>query len=320
MLTPKRIYKDFENKIINKHNAFYLLISLIENSDNEDIRLSSLKFLEKIGIINEHYFNIIENMLISDSNVKIRITSAELLQKKIFDNTLAPLKWALRHETDYKCLIMIIQSLEKINNNESKLILFDETKKIMKIKYLNKNKGIENKKFKRALKKMFKNKKLDEFINRELAEILINFLTIHHLTKRYPNVYYELDLQCGLVKELDLSDYLEYEVKGIPFGWKNNISSITEISCITHLKQLKKIDLSNNQIEDLKELTKLPELTHLILINNKINEVINLKYLKSFPNLQYLDLRGNNIIKKLAPSVFNLSTRVILKDSFTKLS
>lgn len=318
MLTPERIYEDFENKIINKHTAFDLLISLIENSDNEDIRLSSLKFLEKIGIINKHYFNIIENMLISDSNVKIRITSAELLQKMFFDNTLAPLKWALRHETDYKCLIIIIQSLEKINNNESKLVLFDETKKIMKIKYLNKNKGIENKKFKRALKKMFKNKKLDEFTNRELAEILINFLTIHHLTKQYPNVYFELDLQCGLVKELDLSDYLEYEVKGMPFGWKNNISSINEISCIIHLKQLKKIDLSNNQIEDLKELTKLHELTHLILINNKINEEINLKYLKSFPNLQYLDLRGNSIIKKLAPSDFNLSTRVILKDSYTK--
>jgi len=113
MLTPERIYEDFEKKIINKHTAFDLLISLIENSDNEDIRLSSLKFLEKIGIIDEPYFNLIENMLISDSNVKIRITSAELLQKKFFDNTLAPLKWALRHETDYKCLIMIIPVVRK---------------------------------------------------------------------------------------------------------------------------------------------------------------------------------------------------------------
>jgi len=189
----------------------------------------------------------------------------------------------------------------------------------MKIKYLNKNKGIENKKFKRTLKIFFKNKKFDELTNQELAEIIINFLTIHYLTKKYPNVYFELYLPCGLVKELDLSDDIEYEVKGIPFGWKNNISLINEISCIKYLKQLKKIDLSNNQIENIKELTQLQNLTHLVLKNNKIEEKINLKYLKSFANLQYLDLRDNNITKKLVSSDFDLKTQVILNNSYTRL-
>ncbi len=319
MLTPKKICEEVKKKVISKHDAFALLISLIENSDNEDIRLDSLKRLEKIGLFNEILFNIIESMLISDSNAKIRNTSAKLIQKKFLDNALEPLKWALRHETDYKCLITIIQSLEKINNIESKLVLFDETKKIMKIKYLNKNKGIENKKFKKTIKKFLKNKKFDKSTNQELAEILINFLTIHHLTKQYPNVYFEIELRCGLVNELDLSDYLEYEVKGTPFGWKNNISSITEISCIKYLKQLKKIDLSNNQIENIKELTQLQNLTHLVLKNNKIEEKINLKYLKSFTNLQYLDLRDNNIAKKLVSSDFDLKTKVILNDSYIRL-
>ena len=162
-------------------------------------------------------------------------------------------------------------------------------------------------------------KKYENLTHQKLSEILINYLTIHHLSEQYPNVYYELDMQDGLVKELDLSDYMEYEVKGTPFGWKNNITSMSEISCIKYLKQLKKIDLSNNNIDDIKELTQLQDITHLKLANNEINDITNLKYLKSFQNLQYIDLRGNNITKKLEPSDFDLNTRVILNDSYIKI-
>ena len=76
----------------------------------------------------------------------------------------------------------------------------------------------------------------------ELAKILINYLTITNLIKQYLNVYFELDPQNGLVNELDLSDYLEFEVKGTPFGCKNNIKSISEIRGLNHLKYLKKIE------------------------------------------------------------------------------
>ncbi|MFX1304081.1 MAG: hypothetical protein ACFE9X_12065 [Promethearchaeota archaeon] len=208
----------------------------------------------------------------------------------------------------------IIQTLKKINNDESKLILFNEIKRIIKTKYINKEKKIENKKFKKIIKKLIKSKKYEIFTHNELSEILINYITIANLTTQYPNVYYKLNPQNGLINELDLSDYLEYEVKGTPFGWKNNIKSISEIVGLNHLHHLKKIDLSNNQIEDVKELVNFEYLTHLILTNNKISELENLEYIKALRNLEYLDLRYNDIVNKINPYEFDTNIRVLLKD------
>jgi hypothetical protein len=315
-LTPKEIYRDLKNKNINQITAYNLLISLVENSENENIRLESILNLEKIGLISDNLYNFLENLLISDSNRRIRNAAAQFLENKFLEKAINPLKWAIKHETDYECLITISQTLEKINTPESKLILINEIKKIIKTKYLNKERKIDNKKFKSVIKKLIKNKKVDFFNHTELAEILINYLTISNLTKQYLNVYFELDSQNGLIRELDLSDYLEHEVKGTPFGWKNNIKSISEIIGLNHLKYLKKIDLSNNQIEDVKDLIHLENLTHLILINNKISKRENLNYLKCLSNLEYLDLRGNELGKFINVHEFDPKIRVLLKFSY----
>ncbi|UCC20702.1 MAG: leucine-rich repeat domain-containing protein [Promethearchaeota archaeon] len=315
-LTPEEISKGFKNKKINKITTYNLLTSLIENSENEDIRLESIIRLEEINIINNELFSFLENLLISDSERKIRINATKFLTNKFLEKAINPLKWAIKHETDFECLITISQSLAKINNNESNLILINEIKKIIKTKYLNKERKIENKKFRKVLKKLFKSKNIANFSQEELAEVLINYLVISNLINQYPNVYYELDPQIGVVTELDLSDYMEYEVKGTPFGWKNRIISISEIKGLKYLNFLKKIDLSNNQIENVHELVKFGNLTHLILANNKINELKNLEYIRKLPNLEYLDLRRNNIVNKIDLNEFNSRMRVLLKDSF----
>lgn len=314
VLTPEEIFEELKKNRINKFTAYDLLTSLVENSKSENIRVESIRSLEKIGLYSDKLFIVLENLLISDSNRKIRKAAAEFLKNRYLEKAIRPFKWAIKHENDYECLITIIQALEKINNDESKLILVNETKRIIKTKYLNKEKKIENKKFKKIIKKLIKSKKYDLFTHNELSEILINYITIINLTKQYPNVYYELDPQNGLINELDLSDFLEFEVKGTPFGWKNNIKSTSEIIGLNYLHNLKKIDLSNNQIEDVKELVNFDNLTHLILTNNKISELENLEYIKALRNLEYLDLRYNDIVKKINPNEFDKNIRVLLKD------
>jgi len=318
-LSPKKVLEQFERNEINNSIAFDQLISFVENSENEHIREEATQILDRIGIFSEKLFGILENILISDTNRKIRNIALKFLERRFLNKALTPLKWAINHENDYECLITIIKSLKKVNSEESKLILFNEAKKIMKTKYLNKEKRIENKKFKKVLKKLLKTKKYEFFTHKELSQILINFITIANLTKQYPNVFYEINSENGLLKELDLSDYLEFEVKGMPFGWKNNIKSISEIVGLKYLKYLKKIDLSNNQIEIFKELVNLENLTHLILTNNKISELENLENIKKLPNLEYLDLRNNDIVKKIHSNEFNPRIRVLLKDSYIKI-
>jgi len=318
-LSPRKIYEQYERNEINKSIAFDHLISFVENSENEHIRQEAIEILDRIGIFSNKLFGILENILISDSNGKIRNVALKFLERRFLTESITPLKWVINHEKDYECLITIIKSLKKVNSEESKLILFNETKKIMKIKYLNKEKRVENKKFKKVIKKLLKTKKYEFFTHNELSLILINFITIANLTKHYPNVFYEINPENGLLSELDLSDYLEYEVKGTPFGWKNNIISISEILGLKYLKNLKKIDLSNNQIENIQELVSLGNLSHLILINNKICELENLEYIKKLPNLKYLDLRNNKIVKKINSNEFNPRLRVLLKDSYIKI-
>ncbi|MFX1501582.1 MAG: leucine-rich repeat domain-containing protein, partial [Promethearchaeota archaeon] len=253
------------------------------------------------------------------SNKKIRNAAAKFIKNKFIEKAFELLKWVIKHEIDYQCLITIIQSLEKVNTQQSRSILVDEINKIIKIKYINKERRIENKKFKKVLKTLLKRKNINSVTQKELAEILINYLTISNLISQYPNVYYEIDPLNGLIRELDLSDYLEYEVKGTPFGWKNNINSISEIKGLKYLKSLKKIDLSNNNIENVKELIHLKDLTHLILTNNKISEIVNLNYIKSLPNLKYLDLRGNILAKRIKLDEFDSKIKVLLKDSYIKI-
>ena len=314
-LSPKMIYKQLERNEINKFIAYNHLISFVENSEKENIREEAIQILDILGIYDIKLFDILENILISDSNAKIRNIAIKFIDKRFLTKAITPLKWAVNHEKDYICLIGIIKALKKVDSEQSKLILFNQIKKIMKVKYLNKEKRIENKKYKKVIKKLLKTKKYETITIRELSRILINYLTIANLSKQHPNVYYIINPQNGLIKELDLSDFLEYEVKGTPFGWKNNIKSISSIIGLNNLQNLKKIDLSNNQIEDVKELFDLENLTHLILTNNKISDIENLEYIKKLPNLEYLDLRHNDIVKKIKPNEFGNNIRVLLKDN-----
>lgn len=320
ILTPEKICEEFENNNLDKHTAFDLLISLIENSEDENVRVKSIKSLEKIGILNSKTFTILENVLISDSNGNIRNAAAKVIEKKFSnEKALVPLKWAINHESNYECLITIIRTLEKINNKEAKAILIEQLKKIRKTKYLNKVKNIQNKRFKKTLKGLFRERKYEDLTHKESGEILINYLTIRHLIEQFPNVYYEIDPQIALIKELDLSNYMEYEVRGTPWGSKNNIKTLSDITGLFNLNNLKKIDLSDNQINSIKELNQLVNLRHVVLTNNKISDLENINYLRNLPNLEYLDLRGNEIAKKIRLNEFNPKIRVILNDSYIKI-
>jgi Leucine-rich repeat (LRR) protein len=318
-LTPEKILEEFHNKKINKPSALHSLISFIENSDNDEDRIKSLNALENIDIIDDSIFKILENIVISDVNATLRNVALNFIGKNFLGKSFELLKWVIIHERDYQCKIKTIKLLEQIKSENSKLILYNEIKKIIKLKYLNKERKIENKKFKKILKKLLREKEYGKFTHTEFAKILINYLTLSNLFKKYNNVYYELDKQSGLIIKLDLSDYLEYEVKGTPWKWKNNINKLSEIPGLKNLHSLQQIDLSNNQITDIKEIIHSQNLTHLILTNNNLRSEDNLLYLKNLPNLLFLDLRGNYLINKINLNDFRPQTRVLLRDTYLEL-
>jgi hypothetical protein len=211
--------------------------------------------------------------------------------------------------------LKIVKALVRINSKGSKNVLIEQIKKIRKTQYINSEKGYENKKYKEALKPLIKRNKIAAYSPKQLGDILINFFTIKQLIEEIPNVYFELNSTNLLVEKLDLSDYLEFEVKGTPWGWKNNIESLSKIKGLKNLLNLQKLNLSNNQIKDLKDLVEMKSLIHLDLSNNKISDPQNIEYLKQMPLLEFIDLRGNEIATVIKSSDFSSKTR-ILKESY----
>ncbi len=311
-LNPNRIYEDHINNRLDKSTAIKQLISIIENYNDDTTREDSIKILANIKLTSENLFTFFENLLLSDSSENIRNAAANYLSVNHLNSSLPVFKWSIQHEKSYNCLLTIVKTLVKINSSESKTILIEQIKKIRKTHYINLEKGYENKRYKKALKPLIRRNKINNYSHKELGVILINFFTIKTLIEEIPNVYFELNSTNLLVEKLDLSDYLEFEVKGTPWGWKNNIRKISKIPGLENLRYLKKLDLSNNQIENVKGLVGLKNLTHLVLSNNQISDIDNLEHLKHLSKLQFLDLCGNEIVNFIKKDDFNPNTRVLL--------
>jgi len=299
ILNPQTVLENYNNSSIDKSTATKLLTSIIENYDEENSRLEAINILNALKIKTKTLFEFFENLLLSDSSEIIRNAAAKYVSTNFLEISLPVFLWVIQHETSYNCLVTVVNSLVKIQTSEAKFILLEQVKKIRDIKYLNVDKGYGNKKYRKALKSYFKRNLINKLSPKQLAAILINFLTIKNLIEEIPNAYFELDEKLLLIDKLDLSDYLEFEVKGTPWGWKNNIRSLSQITGLSNLKQLKTLDLSNNQIGDLEGINELENLTHLVLPNNQISDLKNLKYINQLTNLQFVDLCGNDISKNV---------------------
>ena len=97
-LTPSKIYEDFRVKNIDKKSAAELLVSIIENTEDDDIRLKAIEVMYKIRIQNEEVFNLLENLLISDLNGNIRCAATRYLKEFFLEKSLTLLKWAIQYE------------------------------------------------------------------------------------------------------------------------------------------------------------------------------------------------------------------------------
>jgi hypothetical protein len=312
ILNPQTVLEYYNNRYIDKSTATKLLTSIIENYDEENFRLEAINILNTLKIATKTLFEFFENLLLSDSSEVIRNAAAKYVTTNFLEISLPVFLWVIQHETSYHCLVTVVNSLVKIQTSEAKSILIEHLKKIRDIKYLNVDKGFGNKKYRKALKSYFKRNLINKLSPEQLAAILINFLTIKNLIEEIPNAYFELDEKLLLIDKLDLSDYLEFEVKGTPWGWKNNIRSLSQITGLSNLKHLKTLDLSNNQIGDLEGINELENLTHLVLPNNQISDLKNLKYINQLTNLQFVDLCGNDISKNVKNKDFNPYCRVLL--------
>lgn len=324
-LDPNKIYADYIHDIIDRSSALNKLIVLIENSDNIQIRITSIELLVKIGgdfeninLTKEKLFALFENLMISDSNKEIRKNAAVILGNKFFKESLNPMRWAFHHEQSpdclpviYETLIKIVKRLGKTSDRFSKFLLIHELKQI------------HDKDFKIGFESISEKIGVNQITNKELSLILINYLTITYLKKTVWRLKHTIE-NCRVVE-------IDFQFKGlttIPNNIQyfeslrrlilryNQISRIPKwISKLTYLETL---NLNVNSIKEIPEsVGVLFNLKELLLWKNEIkllpDSICNLK------SLELLNLRLNHL-KVLPSKIGNLSNLRELNLHDNKLS
>jgi Leucine-rich repeat (LRR) protein len=317
-LSPNQIYKDFKEGNLEKKTALNQLFTFITNSDDMALRLESIETLQKISP-NEKVFHLFENLLISDSNEEVRIAAIKAIENNYIEKAFKPIKWAFQHENSISCLIAIVSTLGKINNDKAKSFLIDKIKKI------------DIYEFNKSLKGKIENGEMSNLTHEKLSDILKNYIVIDHFKKNFKDI--DFHVNDGLVTSLNLSG-----ISNDVFGWRI-LRHLREF--ISVLKYLKNLDLKINRIAKLpKNIGNLHFLTHLDLSNNNLKslpesigalnslEFLYLKYNKivEIPNsigalkkLKTLDLRHNNLIS-LPYEIYKLKSLEILDLHGNKLN
>lgn len=137
-LTPEKICNDFFNGSMSRNEAEELLVSLVESSEDMNIRIGCIDAFEQIGISNKRIFDILEVCLISDENPLIRVAAAKsfllLFPKKGF----RPLKWAIQNEQSAFVIIPLFDFLETLDNSDLEIYSKEIIKRfeIMASKYI----------------------------------------------------------------------------------------------------------------------------------------------------------------------------------------
>ncbi|MGV9171780.1 MAG: leucine-rich repeat domain-containing protein [Promethearchaeia archaeon] len=226
LYTPNKILQEFKKETIDKSCAANLLISIIENVEDPEIRKKSIDILHHINYTHVKVFEILENLLISDTDDKIRLSAAKVISDKFLHKSLFPMKWALKNEDSYNCLISVTNSLEKIGNDSAKEILLTEIKKI------------GHTRFQESINTLLNNNKLNSYSANKLGLILKNYFTLLYLNKKFSNLRYTLEK--GLISELDFS-----RVDNQIVGWRsrNQIQNLSELLGVQYLSDLKNLKL-----------------------------------------------------------------------------
>ena len=92
MDSPKKIYENYCNKSLDRDSAIDTLLAIIENSENNTNRVESINILGEMSVKSKEIFSLLENLLISDSNERVRNAAAEALNKNYNEKALEPMK------------------------------------------------------------------------------------------------------------------------------------------------------------------------------------------------------------------------------------
>jgi Leucine-rich repeat (LRR) protein len=348
-VSPEDLYKDFMDKTIDKDSLTEQLSSIIENSRNLQVRVLSIQILGKIelnsnSVLIKTYnrlFDLLENLIISDSNELIRNEAAILLYKIFKTRSLIPMKWALLHDESPRCLktihLLLMEIISELNLNNKK-----ESYSILRKHVIE----IEDKDFRIDIESNLVNNNEKYFSKANLIKILTNYFTFIYLRKAFWRIKYrimdatlvELDFSFKVLTKLPQAlKFLKFlkkltlkynQIMNLP-EWIGELSSLEQLNLninniatiptsISSLTQLKELYLWKNELESLPE--SIGNLKNLKKLNLRLNQLRSLpNALGNLSNLRELDLHDNKLVS-LPESISHLKCLEVLNLSWNLLN
>ena len=109
---PKVLLKRFRNGELDAESFSEVLISLVESSDDQAVRIESLEMLGELNLGDLKVIRLIRNILISDSDEMMRCTSAKILIGRFLTESHSEVRWVLKNEPSIDCFTVIIKKLK----------------------------------------------------------------------------------------------------------------------------------------------------------------------------------------------------------------
>ncbi|MHA1146916.1 MAG: leucine-rich repeat domain-containing protein [Promethearchaeota archaeon] len=311
--SPSDILREYRNKAIDRNYTLNLLISLIEHIEDNFTRKECLEILPKLGIEHENLFKLLENLVISDLDEDIRYTAIKVLKKCYIRKSLKPLGWAFKNEKSFKCIMEIIDTLEIVDNEQSRRLLRDFIKEL-------------NSEFFNSLGNQISY--LEYFSSNKLSSILRNYYILEFLKNKFPKLEYLIDK--GVLIYLDFS---KVDLKITNWQQRRDIQDLNVLKKIDSLMQMREIELfsnrwaSNNefsyncQINLIKNILKLRfDLVQRALVK-QISSIQDLLYFHAIKDIirkqTYLENLSNNELAEILIYFISIS---YLKKKFPKIS
>ncbi len=305
-LSPEKICEDLEHNLLSKAFAIELLFSLIESSEDPDIRKRSIDAFKRIERKDDKIFDFIENFLLSDENPRVRSAAAKLIEHSFLAEGVESLKWSIQHDKSPIVLKTIKAIVE--NGKEETKILKEDLVKILE--FIAKQMGIVREEASFFLD-------LEALFAQEIGDYTLDLSTYLLFQK---------------IKDFDISDYwLKIEDKHVVslclnyFNWiyfkqrPQIYSSLSKLQDpFIYLNTLKRLEETNQKPLTLpKSIGSLRELKYCTLIDNGIKNLP--PEISSLEKLEYLDLSWNQLTN-IPDGIFNLEKLDYLNLSHNNLA
>jgi len=254
-LTPDQIFDKYQNGEMDKSTVLNQIKSNIENSEEEELRVDSLKVIPRIDNSPGDSYLFIENLLISDANPLIRATAAEIILNNYMEQGIKAIKWAINNDKSWECLLRIYELL-KAKKTEISEVLLKEMENSLGKPYIEKC-GLNSEEaiYLGVLKKNCKFALLNivDCLRADTTGSLVSITT-----------------EKGFVTEIEFRE------------------EIPDFNILKYFKKLRKIHMTLKARDGFENLSILTQLNVLILEECLFRTKEDLKWLESLVNLKEL--------------------------------